>query len=253
MNLKSYLTYARVGLFAAATFAAVLGVSWIAGQCRQWRTPPAPKPLPPIVDPGTPTPGRTNEAPTIKESLTVARPEITRKELEAAAKKYGLELVPLIPSESTRVLSEKQVQKADKTERLQSDASPDVSPQTFPMLLAEESFKHHPSGADVDVSAWLHGFGERVDLRAQWRTWTPPAPPKMPVCQSGSFFANEAKWVKEVGVGYVYGGDKAGLGGWGSLAYRGPRTGAVTWGGRAFGAFSNESGAVGVGGFTASW
>ena len=246
MNLKPYFTYVRVGLFAAATFAAVLGVSWIAGQCRQWRTPPAPKPLPPIVDPGTPTPGRVVEAPTIKESLTVARPDLTRKELEAYAKKYGLELVPVVERRqldaSADVLSAKDTPIADEK-----------PPATFPMLLAEESFKHAPSGADVDVSAWLSGFGERVDLRAQWREWTPPTPAKIPVCQSGSFFGNEARWQKEVGVGYVYGGNKAGLGGWGSFAYRGPRTGAVTWGGRAFGAFSAESGPVGVGGFTASW
>jgi len=123
------------------------------------------------------------------------------------------------------------------------------------MRLAEESFKHAPSGADVDVAAWLPGYGERVDLRAVWREWTPPkaASVKMPVCQSASFFQNEAKWIKEVGAGYVYGNGKAGLGGWGSVNYRGPRTGAVTWGARAFGAFSPESGAVGVGGFSASW
>ena len=248
MNLKPYLTYARVGLFAAATFAAVLGVSWIAGQCRQWRTPPAPKPLPPIVDPGTPTPGRVVEAPTIKESLIVARPDLTRKELEAYAKKYGLELAPAGTMKSRQPVTD-----LHGAERPQSDAIPDVPPQTFPMLLAEESFKHAPSGADVDVSAWLSGFGERVDLRAKWREWTPPKPPAQRICETGSFLGNEAKWVKEVGVGYVYGGDKAGLGGWGSFAYRGPRTGAVTWGGRAFGAFSAESGAVGVGGFTASW
>lgn len=248
MNLKPQLSYAKGGLFAAATLAAVLGVSWIAGQCRQWRTPPAPKPLPPIVDPGTPTAGPSSQAPTIKDSLIVARPDLTRKELEAYAKKYGLELVPAGTMKSRQPVTD-----LHGAERRQSDASPDVPPQTFPMLLAEESFKHAPSGADVDVSAWLSGFGERVDLRAKWREWTPPKPPAQRICETGSFLGNEAKWVKEVGVGYVYGGDKAGLGGWGSFAYRGPRTGAVTWGGRAFGAFSAESGAVGVGGFTASW
>lgn len=246
MNLKPYLTYARVGLFAAATFAAVLGVSWIAGQCRQWRTPPEPKPLPPIVDAGTPTPGRVAEAPTVKESLQVARPDLTRAELAKAAEKYGLALTPIVKA---------------GPERRQSPPSPDVSPQkeaevvaqTFPMLLAEESFKHHPSGADVDVSAWLHGFGERVDLRAQWREWKPPAPAKIPVCQSGGFFGNVSRWEKELVAGYIYGGGTAGLGAGAGVAYLGPRTGAVTWGGKAFGAFSPESGATGYAVFRASW
>ncbi len=254
MNLKSYLTFARTGAYAVGVFAAVLGASWIAGQCRQWRTPPAPKPLPSIVDPGTPTPGRVAEAPTLKDSLIVARPDLTVDELRAAAKKYGLELT---------VKTQHPAADLQAAERRQLDASADVSPQkeagvvaqTFPMLLAEESFLRSPTGPSVDVSAWLSGFGERVDLRAKWKEWSPPAAPaqKIPVCQSGGFFANEAKFVKEIGAGYVYGGGKAGLGGWGSLAYRGPRTGAVTWGGRAFGAFSGQSGAVGVGGFTASW
>jgi hypothetical protein len=175
-------------------------------------------------------------------------------ELREAAKKYGLELT---------VKTQHPAADLPGTKRRQLDASADASPQkeaevvaqTFPMLLAEETFLRSPTGPGVDVSAWLSGFGERVDLRAKWKEWTPPKATsgKMPVCQSASFFAVESKWIKEIGAGYVLGGGKAGLGGWGSLAFRGPRTGAVTWGGRAFGAFSNESGAVGVGGFTASW
>ncbi len=233
MNLKSYLTFARTGAYAVGVFAAVLGASWIAGQCRQWRTPPAPKPLPSIVDPGTPTPGRVAEAPTLKDSLIVARPDLTVDELRAAAKKYGLELT---------VKTQHPAADLQAAERRQLDASADVSPQkeagvvaqTFPMLLAEESFLRSPTGPSVDVSAWLSGFGERVDLRAKWKEWTPPKATsgKMPVCQSASFFQNEAKFVKEIGAGYVYGGGKAGLGGYGSVVYRGFSTGSANWGAR---------------------
>ena len=257
MNLKPYLTKARLPFEIAALCVAVLFVSWTAGQCRKWSKP---KPAPAVIDQGTPVAGPSSSAPTVTEPLPIARPDLTVDELREVAKKYGLRLTALAPTASKP--SEATSTPPD-TERRQIGASADVLTQepagvvarTFPLLLAEESFKHAPSGADVDVSAWLPGYGERVDVRAVWRKWepVPVAQAKMPVCQTGGFIGNEAKWQKEIGAGYVYGNGKAGLGGWASAAYRGPRVGAVTFGGRAFGAFSPESGAVGVGGFSASW
>jgi hypothetical protein len=104
--------------------------------------------------------------------------------------------------------------------------------QTFPMLLAEESFKHAPSGINLEVAAWLPGWGERVDLRARFLEWTPPPPPKanIPVCQSGSFFRNESKFEKEFGAGALITPDGIGPGGSGSVVYRGPSTGSANWG-----------------------
>ena len=251
MSLKPYLTKARLTVEIAALCAVVLGISWVAGQCRTWSKP---KPTPATIDQGVPVAGPSSSAPTVTESLPIARPDLTLDELKAAAKKYGLRLTTLAPAASK---PSKATSAPTDTERRQIGASADaLTPaQTFPLLLAEESFKHAPSGADVDVSAWLPGYGERVDLRAVWRKWepVPVAVAKSPVCQTGSFIGNEAKWQKEVGAGYVYGNGKAGLGGWASAAYRGPRVGAVTFGARAFGAFSPESGAVGVGGFSVSW
>ena len=257
MNLKPYLTKARLPFEIAALCVAVLFVSWLAGQCRTWKKP---KPTPAVVDPGTPTTGPSSQAPTINQSLIVARPDLTVDELREVAKKYGLRLTTLAPAASKPSGA---TSTPTDTERRQIGASADVLPQepdgvvarTFPMLLAEESFKHAPSGLSLDVSAWLPGYGERVDLRAKFLEWVPPPveQAKIPVCQTGSFIGNEAKWQKELGAGYVCSGNDCGLGGYGSVAYLGPRVGAVTFGARAFGAFSPQSGVVGVGGFSASW
>jgi hypothetical protein len=97
--------------------------------------------------------------------------------------------------------------------------------------------------------------GKRADLVAVWREWQPPTPA---TCGPGGilspgYFGNEARWIKEIGVGYVYGNGKAGIGGWGSVAYRGPRTGHVTWGARGLAGGSVESGPIGFVGATASW
>lgn len=243
MNFRPYLTKARLPFEIAALCAAVLFVSWVAGQCRQWKKP---KPTPAVIDQGTPVAGPSSAAPTVKESLIVARPDLTLDELKAAAKKYGLRLTTFAPA-----ASKPSAPPSGPTETPEAPAPA----QTFPLLLAEESFKHAPSGLSLDVSAWLPGYGERVDLRAKFLDWTPPpvAQAKMPVCQTGSFIGNEARWTKELGAGYVCSGSDCGLGGYGGVSYLGPRVGSVTFGGRAFGAFSPESGVVGVGGFSASW
>lgn len=212
MNLKPYLTPVRVIGSLAGVFAFVLALSFVAGQCKKWSKP---KTAPAVVDPGTPVAGPSSSAPTVTESLPIARPDLTIEQLREAAKKYGLTLTTLAP-------------KPMKAAAL-------APAQTFPMLLAEESFKHAPSGADVDVAAWLPAYGQRVDLRASWRAWTPP--PALPtqksvVCQSGGFFRNEAKWEKEAGIGALVTPDGIGPGGYGSAVYRGPSTGAANWGAR---------------------
>ena len=257
MSFKPYLTKARLTIEIAGLCAVVLGISWLAGQCRTWSKP---NPTPAVIDQGVPVAGPSSSAPTVTESLPIARPDLTLDELRAAAKKYGLRLTTLAPAASKPSGA---TSTPTDTERRQIGASADVLPQepdevvarTFPMLLAEESFKHAPSGLSLDVSAWLPGYGERVDLRAKFLEWVPPPveQAKIPVCQTGSFIGNEAKWQKELGAGYVCSGNDCGLGGYGSVAYLGPRVGAVTFGARAFGAFSPQSGVVGVGGFSASW
>ena len=257
MSFKPYLTKARLTIEIAGLCAVVLGISWLAGQCRTWSKP---NPTPAVIDQGVPVAGPSSSAPTVTESLPIARPDLTLDELRAAAKKYGLRLTTFAPAASKPSAPRSGL---TDTKGRQIGAGADVLPpepagvvaRTFPMLLAEESFKHAPSGADVDVAAWLPGYGERVDLRAVWRKWepVPVAQAKMPVCQTGSFIGNTAKWQKELGSGYVCSGSDCGLGGYGSVAYLGPRVGAVTFGARASGAFSPQSGVVGVGGFSASW
>lgn len=242
MNWKPFLALshtARVVAAVATVFVSLLALSWIAGQCRTWSTPKPPKPVPPIVDPGIPTPGPAATASTVTQPLPIARPQLTLAERKAAAKKYGMTVQPE-EKNAAAPLADESINEVDK-------------PQRFPMFLAEETFTHHPSGVSVDVAAWLAGFGQRVDLRAAFHEWQPPTPPKAIVCQSSSFFQNEAKWVKEIGGGVVYGNGKPDFGGWGTVAYRGPKTGAITWGGRGLAAFSQQSGAVGVGGLSISW
>lgn len=225
MNLKPYLTFARTGAFAVGVFAFVLFSSWIAGQCRQWRTP---KPFPPLVDVGAPVAGPSSAAPTVDANPSMAVPDLSRDEVRALAEKYGL------------VIAQSDREKVTAPKRQQSGASADVLPQkeanivaqNFPMLLAEESFKHAPSGVNLEVAAWLPGWGERVDLRARFLEWTPPpvATAKIPVCQTGPFLRNEARFEKEFGAGALVTPDGIGPGGFGSLVYRGPSTGSANWG-----------------------
>lgn len=243
MNLKPYLTSLRVIVSLSSVFALVLAISWIAGQCRQWSTPPPFKPLPPIVDAGVPIPGPSSQAPTVTEDLPVARPDLTLDELKAEAKKYGMQLT--VPGAKA-----KQTPGAPPTPPEQETAG------AWPMFLGSETFMHAPSNAGVDVSAWLPAYGQRVDLRASWREWTPPpaAPgPKQVVCQSGSFFANEAKWYGGAGFGVVANSQGAGLGPTADLGYLGPRTGKVTWGAGSHGAYSQQTGFQGDASFRMSW
>lgn len=223
MNLKPYLTPVRVIGSLAGVVAFVLLLSFVAGQCKKWSKP---KTAPAVVDPGVPVAGPSSSAPTVTEEIPIARPDLTVAQLREAAKKYGLTLTTLAP---------KPTKAAALPVGLPAEIESPAPAQTFPMLLAEESFKHAPSGADVDVAAWLPAYGQRVDLRASWREWTPPPAlptPKSVVCQSGGFFRNEARWEKEAGIGALVTPDGIGPGGYGSAVFRGPSTGAANWGAR---------------------
>lgn len=243
MNFTSLSKYARAAFFAAVTFAVVLAVSWVAGQCREWNTPPPFEPLPPIIDQGVPTPGPSSQAPTVTEDLPVARPDLTLDELKAEAKKYGMQLTA----------------PGAKVEQAPGETPAPPKQETagvWPMFLGSETFLHAPSNAGVDISAWLPAYGQRVDLRASWREWTPPlaAPgPKQVICQSGSFFANEAKWYGGVGFGIVGNSQGVGLGPTADLGYLGPRTGKVTWGAGSHAAYSAQSGMQGDASLRLSW
>lgn len=249
MNVFNYVAEKyRLAAKIAVGALAILLISWVAGQCRTWSKP---KPTKVTIDAGTPVAGPTSQSPTVAESVPIARPDLTMDELEAAAKKYGLTLrtvkQPEPQAESAQGgISEETIMPVPEIER------------TWPMLLAEETFVHHPSGAAADVSAWLPGYGQRVDLRASWRSWVPPAvaqPKGGPsYCMTPErFFGNEAKWYGGLGAGVVANSKGAGLGPTADLGYLGPRTGKVTWGAGSHAAFSQQSGLQGDAAFRLSW
>lgn len=245
MNIGSYLTKLPLAAKIATLCAAALLVSWVAGQCRNWSKPEV---TPAVVDAGTPIAGPVSQAPTVTAPESIARPDLSIEELRAEAKKYGLQLTETVVLKKTPPTAPG------------APTEPEEEPQelriVWPKFLAAESFKHAPSGADVDVSAWLPGEGQRVDLRASWRAWTPPpaAPaPKQAVCQSGGFFANEARWYGAIGGGVVANSQGAGLGPTADLGYLGPRTGKVTWGAGTHAAYSPQSGFQGDAAFRMSW
>lgn len=243
----------KLAIQIATLCAAVLALSWVANQCRQWGPAPAPKPYPSVVDAGTPIAGPSSSAPTVTVGPRIAVPALSLDELKAEAEKYGMQLV--LPATAG-----KKTPKAGPTTPGAAEAPTEAPKKEFdivwPMFLGAESFKHAPSGADVDVAAWLPGEGQRVDLRASWREWTPPPIPpaaKQVVCQSGSFFANEAKWYGAVGGGIVANSQGAGLGPTADLGYLGPRTGKITWGAGTHAAYSSQSGFQGDAVFRMSW
>lgn len=232
----------------AAGAVAILLVSWVAGQCTTYSKP---KPTKTTIDAGTPIAGPSSQAPTVPTDMTIARPDLTLDELKAEAKKYGMQLV--LPAAGGKKKAEPAPAPAGQPE---APVEPQAAEQVWPMFLGSESFKHAPSNAAVDVSAWLPGLGQRVDLRASWREWVPPAiapAPKQVVCQSGGFFANEAKWYGGIGAGVVANSKGAGLGPTADLGYFGPRTGKVTWGAGSHAAFSQQSGFQGDASFRMSW
>lgn len=245
MNIGSYMMKLPLAAKIATLCAVVLLVSWVAGQCRTWSTPEVASA---VIDAGTPIAGPVSQAPTVTAPESIARPDLSIEELRAEAKKYGLQL--------TETVVLKKTPPAAPGASVEPEKEPQELRIVWPKFLAAESFKHAPSGADVDVSAWLPGEGQRVDLRASWRAWTPPpaAPAYKPiVCQSGGFFENEAKWYGAVGYGVVANSAGAGLGPTADLGYLGPRTGKVTWGAGSHAAHSKQSGFQGDASFRMTW
>lgn len=237
-----------VTVYAFAAFAVVIGLSFIAGQCRKYRTPDPPKVIEGKVDAGVPPPGPVNEAPTLQESLTVDRPDLTREEVIAKAKEYGM---AFHEKTSTGSLGKGKGSIPVSAESADFENQAPPKPQ-FPYLLAEETFGPGPAGDKVDVSAWVEEWGGRVNLRSKWRDYQPPPKPWTsgpPIaCPSTGFFENRAQWEGSVGYGAVAGAEGVGLGPFGSVGYLGPRTGALTWGVGGFAGWSNASGLVAAGG-----
>lgn len=164
----------------------LLSVSWVAGQFKGYWGPPKPPPVVPgYVDPGVPIAGPIAEAPTVPVDTTIATPDLTREQILAAAKKYGLVLAPSAP-------------KPGRSGERDSTATP-RPPTTTPeadrpfeaRLWAEEHFSFDGvPGIGVDVSAWQLEQNERIDLRAKWSDYQPLAPCAPPA----PYFGNEARF-----------------------------------------------------------
>lgn len=226
---------------ASTAFAAMLVLSWVAGQCRTWRTPHAPKAPPAIpgaVDPGTPVAGPTTDRPTTSDPTgPIARPALSREELLAEAAKFGLELAPRKPKPSKPPQETQETEKpAAVADQAQAAAANEVQ---YPIFFGKERFSmklHGSSEVALEVSAWQLEPGAKIDLRGKWEDYQPPAPAPATVatCPGGDgFFGNEARWEKEIAAGAIGTADGFGPGGSAALTYRGPRTGAANWGATA--------------------
>lgn len=228
MGLSDWLREARRWLWTIALgFAIILGASW----CFSGRKPKAPKPPPPAparVDPGVPTPGPTNEAPTAEIGVVVAVPKLTRSQVLEEAARFGLRLAPdeLEAGERATVPGPPVEDGSDP---------PAVDPRSleddFPLKLGEETFTHPESGVAIDVGAFLLRRGERATLAGIWHQWQPPTPPASEVsCPSGGFFGNEGRATVRVSGPFVLGPKGFGYGAAVEAYFDGPRTKGITWG-----------------------
>lgn len=238
---------AKLLKWGAIALAVIFASSWIAGQfpdsCYR---PKPPKVVPPTVDAGAPVAGPIADSPTVAECLPVAVPELTREDVLAYARKYGLTL-PTAP------VGERRERPPESAEVDEGSAPPPVTTERRePSILAEEHFTHAASGVAADCSAWFLGEGERVDLRCLWLPWQPPVPAAEP-----GYFGNVAKFEKGFLVGYV--GMKAGeetvaspgLGF--SLRYRGWKIGDATTDLGVMGLVTIEGDGAVLGGVGVSW
>lgn len=250
-------------LLAVVGVVALLFVgSWIGGHVSRWRAehgggtakPPA---IPGRLDQGTPapTPAGTGQppgaaTPTAPATVTVRAERLTRAQLEREAARWGL------------VLAENGALAGPRTGDLQ-DRQPDVPPGgpvaasgqpggtatpsevvVYPLKLAGEFLCLRPTAGGscptsgptdtptVEVTAWLLGPGEAVDLRGIWLDYQPP-PPK-----PERWFSNVGRWQGRLGLGLVGACLKdargemvcdGGPGGEAGIALRGWRTGHATW------------------------
>jgi hypothetical protein len=199
--------------WAVAGFLALMLTSWVARQCRP--TPKPPKEIPAQVDPGTPTPGPVVEAPTAPTTPTIATPQLSKEEVLALAKKYGL------------VLAQKpaQVRPNSGGGAVAPPSQPEAPAEPFtPRIFSEETFRHAGSGAAVDVSAWQLAEGGRIVLVGKWAPWQPPPLPEP------SYFENKGKWEGILGIGAAGTEDGAGGSLLLGLGFRGIKIGHGTLG-----------------------
>lgn len=243
MGMRESLSELRKWIWTIPTviLLALLG-SWIAGQCRDWRTPKPPPTVPAQIDPGVPSPGQTNEAPAVESELTVAVPALTKEQVLAELARFGLVAVEQ-GAAGERSKPQGLLESEQGTEAaLPAGSAPEtpLNASVYPAKLADETFKHEATGVEIAVAAFLLRQGDRVQLAGIWQEYQPPAPPVCPP-SSGGWFGNEARWVKSVGVGYGVGRNGSGLAGRGSIDYLGPRTGAVTWGAGLSGIYVNSA------------
>lgn len=212
---------------AVAAFLVMLSISFVAGQCRDWRKPKPPKPIPGHLDPGTPAAGPMSEVPTIKDSLTVARPDLTVAELEAEAAKAGFKLVRKGTKPASGAGQGSTTPRPTAADTPESEIeAPGASSEVFiQKLFAKEHFGPGPAGDGVTVWAWQMREDGRIELMGAWDDYQPPAPEVRE-----AFFGNVAKWHWTVGGGGVASPDGVGPGLLLGLGWSGPRTGHVTWG-----------------------
>lgn len=254
MNFVVAEKYKKFVFYVVLTIVALFAASWVAGQCREWRTP---KESPKQMDVGVPTPGPVNAAPTVPACLPVAQPDLAKEQELAILKKYGIE-----PSKTP---SKPSAPETDMPVAVVSgkplETIPSASSDARKIIpLAETTFTHEASGVSVDVMAFVMGFGQRVQQRAVWHPWKPP----ITITQDNEhWLGNEARWEKFVILGYVgmldhdpvTGENKTsaapglGLG----LAFKSWRFGHATLEGRGIGMFTVEGDGAAMGGLSLSW
>lgn len=211
-------------------FLLVLAVSFVVGQFQDWRKPKPPKPIPGHLDPGTPVSGPVSSAPTIQDSLIVARPDLTAAELEAEAAKAGFKLVRKGQNSAQGATqgSPTPLPPAEDASGAEIEApAPASDAEVFVQkLYAKEHFAFDGvPGVGVTIWAWQMTEGGRVELMGAWDEYQPPAAGEKP-----DFFENVAKWHWTLGGGGVASPEGVGPGVLLGLGWSGPRTGHVTWG-----------------------
>lgn len=253
---------ARKLLSAVGAIALLFLGSWIGGHCSRWRAehgggtakPPA---IPGRLDQGTPAPtppgpGQPPGAaiPTAPATVTVRAERLTREQLEREAARWGLVLAGAdrVGAPERRDLAPQgSVPPAGGGQPQAGASGVTAAPSegvVYPLKLAGEFLCLRPAAAGscptsgptdtptVEVTAWLLGPGEAVDLRGIWLDYQPP-PPK-----PERWFANVGRWQGRLGLGLVGACLKdargemvcdGGPGGAAGLALRGWRTGHATW------------------------
>jgi len=252
MNFVIAEKYKKFVSYAVLAIVALFVLSWVAGQCREWKRP---KEVSEKIDTGVPTPGPINSAPTTPACVDIALPELTKEQELAVLKKYGIKPhKTTVDAPNAKTPSQVPLDAKNPLDDLQI-APVDMS-RIVPM--AETTFTHEASGVSVDVLAFVDGFGSRIQQTAKWHPWKPP----ITVTQDGGWFANEARWEKFVMLGYVgmvnHNPDgtnqtdaSPGLGF--GLAYKSWRLSHATLEARTIGMLTMDGDGAAIGGLSVSW